>query len=220
MNAVYALLDVQGADLGIAPADEVRVLSPRGRELMRLNAADSELSMLGSVSASVEGKVLNSGVGAVVVNKAADRPSAWGAAYAQFLLPLSEVGTQAEGMRIRCEVSNARPAVGDRVVLRYIITSDKDYDYVCLKAGRAACLEPVNAVTGYEYSGGLGYYKEVRDASTNYFFERLPKGTFVLEAEYFVERPGTYSAGAVKLNGVYSPEFAAYGSVPSLEVRP
>ena len=65
---------------------------------------------------------------------------------------------------------------------------------------------------------GLGYYKEVKDASTNYFFERLPKGTYVIEAECYVERAGRYALGAVKLNGVYAPEFSAYGAGTVLEV--
>ena len=112
------------------------------------------------------------------------------------------------------------PKVGDRVTLRYVITADRDYEYVCLKAGRAACLEPVEARSGYSYGNGLGYYREVRDASTNYFFERLPKGTYVLEAEQYVERSGVYTVGVSKLNGVYAPEFSAYGNAPVLTVRP
>lgn len=220
MNAVYALVNMQGEDLALQADDEVSVLSPKGEELMHLSSGESELAGLGSVQASVAGKDLNKGAGTVVVNKAADRPTAWGAAYAQFQLPLADVETRAEGVGIRCEVSNANPKVGDRVILRYVITADKDYEYVCLKAGRAACLEPVDARTGYEYANGLGCYKEVRDASTNYFFERLPKGTYVLESEQYVERPGVYAVGAAKLNGVYAPEFSAYGNAPVLNVRP
>ena len=104
------------------------------------------------------------------------------------------------------------------MTLRYVLTSDRDYEYVRLKAGRAACLEPVESRSGYEYRNGLGYYKEVKDASTNYFFERLPKGTYVIEAECYVERAGRYALGAVKLNGVYAPEFSAYGAGAVLEV--
>ena len=84
----------------------------------------------------------------------------------------------------------------------------------------AAWLEPVESRSGYEYRNGLGYYKEVKDASTNYFFERLPKGTYVIEAECYVERAGRYALGAVKLNGVYAPEFSAYGAGTVLEVQP
>lgn len=219
MNAVYALVNMQHGDLQLQASDEVSVLSPKGNELLHLASGESKLAGLGSVQASVEGKELERGVGRIVVDKAEERPAAWGAAYAQFQLPLAEVETLAEGVGIRCEVSNINPKVGDRIVLRYVITADKDYEYVCLKAGRAACLEPVEAHTGYAYGSGLGYYREVRDASTNYFFERLPKGTYVLEAEQYVERPGVYTVGVSKLNGVYAPEFGAYGNAPVLTVR-
>ena len=60
----------------------------------------------------------------------------------------------------------------------------------------------------------------MKDASTEYFFERLPKGTYVLEMECYVERPGRYTVGAAKLNGVYAPEFSAYGAGMTLDVRP
>ena len=98
---------------------------------------------LGTVTATVEGRELSKGAGLLKVEKVEDRPSAWGAVYAQYRLPLSEVGSSASGLRIRQEVDNEHPRVGDRVTLRYVLTSDRDYEYVRLKAGRAACLEPV-----------------------------------------------------------------------------
>lgn len=220
MNAVYALMDMQHDQLDIQANDEVRVLSSKGEEWIRMESGEGELAGLGCVSSSVSGKELKRGAGVVAVNKAEEQPTAWGAAYAQFMLPLADIEAQAKGVSIRCEVSQTSPKVGDRVILRYVITADRDYEYVCLKAGRAACLEPVESRTGYEYDNGLGYYKEVRDASTNYFFERLPKGTYVLESEQYVERPGVYTLGAAKLNGVYAPEFSAYGNAPVLNVRP
>ena len=218
MDAVYALMQGQKRDLVLRSNDVVRLESPKGEELAVLKSSESKLAGLGTVTATVEGRELLKGAGLLKVEKAGDRPSAWGAVYAQYRLPLSEVGSSASGLRIRQEVDNDRPRVGDRVTLRYVLTSDRDYEYVRLKAGRAACLEPVDSRSGYEYRNGLGYYKEVKDASTNYFFERLPKGTYVIEAECYVERAGRYALGAVKLNGVYAPEFSAYGAGTVLEV--
>ena len=218
MDAVYALMQGQKRDLVLRSNDVVRLESPKGEELAVLKSSESKLAGLGTVTATVEGRELSKGAGLLKVEKAGDRPSAWGAVYAQYRLPLSEVGSSASGLRIRQEVDNDRPRVGDRVTLRYVLTSDRDYEYVRLKAGRAACLEPVDSRSGYEYRNGLGYYKEGKDASTNYFFERLPKGTYVIEAECYVERAGRYALGAVKLNGVYAPEFSAYGAGTVLEV--
>lgn len=220
MDAVYALLQGQKEDLTLHTQDEICLESTKGKEWAVLHTSDSKLAGLGTVTATVEGRELSSGAGRVEVKKAEDEPSAWGAVYAQFRLPMAEVESSASGMRVRCELSAVSLQVGDRVTLRYIITADRDYEYVCLKAGRAACLEPADAFSGYKYDNGLGYYKEVKDASTNYFFERLPKGTYVVEEECYVERSGRYSLGAPRLNGVYAPEFSAYGAAQMLEVRP
>ena len=172
--------------------------------------------LCGSINAAVE----NVDFTTLEITKTDNASPGWGAAYAQFRLPLSEVESAAAGMRVRVETDNLQPEVGDRLTLRYVITADRDYEYVCLKASRAACLEPVEALSGYEYGNGLGYYKEVKDVSTRYYFERLPEGTYVLEMECYVERPGRYAVGAAKLNGVYAPEFSAYDAGPVLEVRP
>ena len=220
MDAVYALLQGQKEDLTLRAEDEVRLESPKGEAWAMLRTSHDGLSGLGTVSATVEGRELDSGAGILRVTKSEETPSAWGAAYAQFRLPLSEVESAASGLRVRVETDNQSPRVGDRLTLRYVLTSDRDYEYVRLKAGRAACLEPVEALSGYAYRNGLGYYREVKDASTEYFFERLPKGTYVLEMECYVERPGRYTVGAAKLNGVYAPEFSAYGAGMTLDVRP
>ena len=218
VDAIYALLQGQPEGLTFRAYDAIRLLSPQGKELAHAVSSVGDWVGLGAVSVSVGGGDLKKGVGALAVTKTEERPSSWGAAYACFQLPLDEVESSASGLRIRQEVDNEHPRVGDRVTLRYVLTSDRDYEYVRLKAGRAACLEPVESRSGYEYRNGLGYYKEVKDASTNYFFERLPKGTYVIEAECYVERAGRYALGAVKLNGVYAPEFSAYGAGTVLEV--
>ena len=218
VDAIYALLQGQPEGLTFRAYDAIRLLSPQGKELAHAVSSVGDWVGLGAVSVSVGGDDLKKGVGALAVTKTEERPSSWGAAYACFQLPLDEVESSASGLRIRQEVDNEHPRVGDRVTLRYVLTSDRDYEYVRLKAGRAACLEPVESRSGYEYRNGLGYYKEVKDASTNYFFERLPKGTYVIEAECYVERAGRYALGAVKLNGVYAPEFSAYGAGTVLEV--
>ena len=218
VDAIYALLQGQPEGLTFRAYDAIRLLSPQGKELAHAVSSVGDWVGLGAVSVSVGGGDLKKGAGALAVTKTEERPSSWGAAYACFQLPLDEVESSASGLRIRQEVDNEHPRVGDRVTLRYVLTSDRDYEYVRLKAGRAACLEPVESRSGYEYRNGLGYYKEVKDASTNYFFERLPKGTYVIEVECYVERAGRYALGAVKLNGVYAPEFSAYGAGTVLEV--
>jgi hypothetical protein len=104
--------------------------------------------------------------------------------------------------------------------MRIIITTDRDLEYVHLKDMRAACLEPVNVLSGYQWQDGLGYYQTTQDASTSFFFDRLPRGTFVLEYPVFVTTSGNYSNGISVLQCMYAPEFAAHSEGVRLHVEP
>ena len=99
---------------------------------------------------------------------------------------------------------------GDKLKMRIIIRSDRDLEYVHLKDMRAACLEPANVLSGYQWQGGLGYYQTTQDASTSFFFDRLPKGTYVFEYPVFVTTAGKYSNGISSLECMYAPEFGAH----------
>lgn len=141
---------------------------------------------------------------------------AWGAVYAQYLTPIADATAHAAGLTIRRELSNSAPRLGDKLTTRYVITADRDYEYVCLRAARAACAEPSEQLSGYRYQGGLGYYRAVRDAHTDYFFDRLPKGIYVLEETAFIDRTGRYTTGLVTLQCHYAPEFGA--NTPAVEL--
>ena len=83
-------------------------------------------------------------------------------------------------------------------------------DFLHLKDQRASCFEPVGALSGYQWTNGTGCYKEVEDASTNFFFDHLGKGVYVLEHSYRVAREGSYQTGLATLQCAYAPEFAAH----------
>ena len=144
---------------------------------------------------------------------------AWGAVYAQYLSPIADASAHANGLTIRRELSSTTPRLGDKLTTRYIITADRDYEYVCLRADRAAAAEPAEQVSGYRYQSGLGYYRAVRDAHTDYFFDSLPKGTYVLEETSFVDRTGTYTTGLCRLQCIYAPEFGGHTTAATLEVK-
>ena len=93
--------------------------------------------------------------------------------------------------------------MGDKVKVRITITADRDYDFVQVEDKRAACLEPVDQVSGYQW----GCYLETKDNVTNYFFDHLSKGTHVVETEYYVDRSGNYTSGIATVQCAYSPEF-------------
>lgn len=108
--------------------------------------------------------------------------------------------------------SGVSVAVGDRLTLRLTITADRDYDFVTVTDNRPACLEPVSQLSGYHN----GYYQETKDSKTNYYFNKLRKGTHVIETEYYIERSGTYSSDNATVVCTYAPEF--HGSTASYTV--
>jgi len=100
--------------------------------------------------------------------------------------------------------------VGDKVVVRVELRTDRDMEYVHLKDMRAAAFEPVNVLSGYRWQGGFGYYEATLDASSNFFISYLPKGTYVFEYRLFATQKGEFSNGITSVQCMYAPEFAAH----------
>ena len=100
--------------------------------------------------------------------------------------------------------------VGDKVKVRIELRVDRAMEYVHMKDMRAACMEPVNVISQFKWQGGLGYYETTKDASTNFFFGQLPKGTYVFEYPLFVTHTGTFSNGITTIQCMYAPEFTSH----------
>jgi uncharacterized protein YfaS (alpha-2-macroglobulin family) len=100
--------------------------------------------------------------------------------------------------------------IGQQVIVRVELRTDRNLEYVHLKDMRAAGFEPVNTLSGYKWNGGPGYYENTRDAATNFFFSYLPKGTWVFEYPLVVSQKGEFSNGVTSVQCMYAPEFAAH----------
>ena len=109
----------------------------------------------------------------------------------------------------------AQAKVGEKVKVTLLITADRDYDFVQITDKRAACLEPVNQKSGYQW--GIGCYVSPRDHATNFYFDRLSKGMHIVEMEYYVDRKGDYQSGTCTAECTYSPEFG--GRTEAYELR-
>lgn len=116
-------------------------------------------------------------------------------------------------------LKNNEIRIGDRVLVRLTVTADHDFEFVHLKDVRASCLEPVDVLSAYEWMQGAGYYKTTRDAATHYFFERLPKGVYVLEYEAKVNNAGDFSAGIATIESMYAPAFSGRSSGGRIETK-
>ena len=213
-NAVYALLQgEQGKELygqELLPADVMTLRD--GRKSLSLASPETPM---GYLRQRVGVKVPRT----LTINKQHDGLS-WGAVYAQYLIPASQVEAQREGLNIQREVtglkgSNAQGAqtvqrVGDHIHVRYVITADRDYEYVRLLCPRPAAAEPDSQISGYRWQGGLACYRAVHDASSEYFIDRLPRGTYVIEEDWLLARSGSYVLSPALLQCLYAPEFQAH----------
>ena len=152
--------------------------------------------------------------------------TSWGAVYAQFFQPVTEIADAASGITVTRELiplsqttkqPNAQTTsfkVGDKVKVRITVKADRDYDFVQVLDKRAACLEPVKQLSGYHW----GYYCAPKDYTTAYYFDRLSKGTHVVETEYFIDREGEYQTGTCTAQCAYAPEYTGRAQGLKLKV--
>ena len=109
--------------------------------------------------------------------------------------------------------------VGDELVVRLVVTSDRDYEFLELADHRPSLTEPVDVLSGWRWGDGVGWYVAVRDASTQMFFERLPRGTHVFEYSLRAAHRGSGSSGFARIQSRYAPEFSAHSASIPVEVR-
>ena len=143
--------------------------------------------------------------------------TSWGAVYAQFLQKTSDIEASQSGITVKREVlSAAKPLtteklnVGDRIKIRLTIETSRDLDFVQVVDRRAACLEPVKQLSGYQH----GAYVSPKDFATNYYYYGLAKGKHVIETEYYIDRAGQYETGTCSVQCAYAPEYRA--TAPSI----
>ena len=213
VDAVYAFM--KGNESNWNQKAENAVLKLDGKLL----PMPQDSTTLGYVKTERPGKASN-----LSIQKKSDYTS-WGAVYAEFKQPISEIGSMESGIKIRRVIvpaesdgkGKAQAKVGEKVKVTLIITADRDYDFVQITDKRAACLEPVNQLSGYQW--GIGCYVSPRDNTTNFYFDRLSKGKHVVEMEYYVDRMGDYQSGTCTAECTYSPEFGGRTETYELKVN-
>ena len=213
VDAVYAFM--KGNESNWNKKAENAVLKLDGKQL----PMPQDSTMLGYIKTEKVGKAST-----LSINKKSDYTS-WGAVYAEFKQPLSEIASSESGIKVRRVVVTAESQgkekslakVGEKVKVTLMITADRDYDFVEIEDKRAACLEPVNQLSGYQW--GMGCYVSPRDNTTNFYFDRLSKGKHVVEMEYYVDRNGEYQAGSCSARCTYSPEFCGRDIAYKLSVH-
>ena len=213
VDAVYAFM--KGNESNWGRKAENAVLKLDGKLL----PMPQDSTTLGYVKTERPGKASK-----LSIDKKSDYTS-WGAVYAEFKQPVSEIGSMESGIKIRRVIvpaesegkGKAQAKVGEKVKVTLLITADRDYDFVQITDKRAACLEPVNQKSGYQW--GIGCYVSPRDHATNFYFDRLSKGMHIVEMEYYVDRKGDYQSGTCTAECTYSPEFGGRTETYELKVN-
>ena len=230
-EACYALLLMGTQWLTSEPQVEIRLGA------VRMNNATSAQAGTGYFKKTVEGTFVKPEMGNISVSISPSQitsvPStssgtgvSWGAVYWQYFEDLDKITKASTPLKLDKKLfvqtnTDRGPVltpvnegdalkVGDKIKVRIELRVDRDMEYVHMKDMRASAMEPVNVLSGYRWQGGLGYYETTRDASTNFFFNYLRKGTYVFEYELFVTNKGNFSNGITTIQSMYAPEFTSH----------
>ncbi len=181
-----------------------------------------------------KGEEIKAGMGRIEVTNP-NKSIAWGAAYWQYFENLDRITAQQSPLSLEKKLfvevlTDAGPVIkpleegqklkpGDKVIVRLNIRTDRNMEFVHLKDMRATAFEPLKPLSGYTYTGGLGYYQNITDVSTDFFMRYLNKGTYVLEYPLHVSQSGVFSNGIATIQSMYAPEFGAHSSGLRIEVK-
>jgi len=217
-DAIYALLSTGGDWFATQGETAITVGS-------RLVKPEDREPGTGYFSESWSREEIVPEMGRVTVTHRGNTP-AWGALYRQYYEELDEISktdasldiekqlfveqTDDSGTRL-VRITEENPLrVGDKVVVRLTVRTDRDLEFVHLKDMRAAAFEPVSQLSGIGWQNGLLYYQTSKDASTNFYFDVLPRGTYIFEYAVYVNRAGSYANGITTIQCMYAPEFTSH----------
>lgn len=234
LEAIYALL-LRGDNL---LSEEARIRIKLGNEKVdsrTLNSTKIEAGT-GYFQQIWQGKEVSPEMGRITVMKS-NQGVSWGALYWQYFQNLDKITDASTPLKLNKELfiksnsasgpillplsENSTLRVGDEIIVKIILTSDRDLEYVHMKDLRAAAFEPKvfsttnhgleeSTLSGYRYQDGLSYYQTTTDMSTNFFFEILPRGSYVFEYPLIVNASGSFSNGITTIQCMYAPEFSAH----------
>ena len=217
LNAIYALLNSGSDWLSNEGSVEIKV----GNTLLKPESTEAGT---GYFKQSLPTDHIVAETAKVTVKKK-DAGIGWGAMYWQFYQDLDKVENQSGALKVTKKlfvekmtpagktmlpIEQARLVKGDKVITRLVVTTDRNLEYVSLKDLRASCFEPVNQLSGCEWKEGVCYYQTTKDASTQFFFSFLPKGTYVFEYELWINNSGEFTSGITTVQCQYAPEFVSH----------
>ena len=236
-EACYALL-LNGTDI-LANDDlaDIKVgdinIAYSGSETSSTRVVKAEKGT-GYFKTSWSGEEVTPSMGTVKVTKKQDGVS-WGALYWQYFEDLDKITPHDTPLKIKKKLfiekntekgkvldpisENNVLNVGDKIIVRIEIEVDRNMEYIHMKDMRASGLEPINVISRYKWQDGLGYYESTKDASTDFFMDYLPRGTYVFEYPLRASQRGNFSNGITSIQCMYAPEFGSHSEGIRVEVK-
>ena len=228
-EACYALL--LGGSNWLAEEKEVSI--NLGNSILISSKDDATQAGTGYFKKRLDGEKVKAEMGNITVNlnSSTSKPlnqtsTSWGSVYWQYFEDLDKITSAETPLKLKKQLfkevnTDKGPSlvaiydgdelkVGDKVKVRIELKVDRDMEYVHMKDMRAACMEPTNVISEYKWQGGLGYYESAKDASTNFFFSWLSRGSYVFEYPMFVTHQGNFSNGITTIQCMYAPEFTSH----------
>lgn len=228
VDACYALL-LQGSNW---LAEEQEISISVGKKIITNSNSITEAGS-GYFIEKIEGKEVSTDMGNISVSiqpkhKADDSSTSisWGAVYWQYFEDMDKVTIANSPLQMNRNLyvernglngpeqilieENTELKVGDKLVVRLTVKSDRNMEYVYIKDMRAASLEPQETLSEYKYQSGTGYYRSIKDASVNFFIPYLQRGTYIFEYKLAANQMGNFSNGISTIQCLYAPEFSAH----------
>ncbi|HEU4554902.1 MAG TPA: alpha-2-macroglobulin family protein [Chitinophaga sp.] len=200
------------------------------------NTSEPAAAGTGYFKKRLEGREVKPAMGHIQVTlQGSQGQPSWGAVYWQYFERLDKITPSQTPLQLEKQLfiqhdtdkgpvltaitGNNRLKVGDKVKVRIVLRADRDMEYIHLQDMRAACFEPQNVISSSKWQNGLSYYESTKDASTDFFFSRLPKGTHVFEYTLFATHEGDFSNGISTVQCMYAPEFSAHSAGMNVKVE-
>jgi len=217
INAIYALL--WGKEFDLTTDGKVKIQI--GNETLHPEAVEAGTQYF---KITFPAEKISPSMGKITIEKSS-KGIGWGAMYWQHDQYFTAIENQGNSLKIEKKlfVEKLTPQgktmipleqtelkKGDKIITRLVVTADRNFEFVAIKDIRAACLEPLQPISGCRWKEGICYYQSSKDASTQFFFNFVPKGTYVLEYESWINNSGTFSNGIASIQCMYAPEFVHY----------
>ncbi len=232
VEAVYSLLNSGSEWISNTEMAEIKmgdkIIDPSKMEDVKVEAGT------GYFKKSWKKDEIKNNMSEVTVKKIGEGIS-WGSVYWQYFEKLDKITSSATNLKLEKKLflekitekgkileaitENSNLKLGDKIIVRIVLKSDRNMEYLHLKDMRASGFEPINVISRYKYQDGLSYYESTKDAATNFFISFLPKGTFVFEYPLRVNNKGRFSNGITSIQCMYAPEFNSHSEGINVNVK-